>query len=457
MPKRDQNTGLPKKVVKPQAAPETPEKKSLTDKLGITSSGEAKSRHEREQELQRLIIIGTGIALAVVIVILAISFVYNGLIRPNETVATVNGQNISGAQFTERVRLERAYINERLNTALNDFVEQTGIDVNQAAQFVLGQEPYATWYSEIQTADQLGIRVLEDMINEQLVRAEAAERGITVSDEDIENTINGILGYDPEAVAAIGTEPTATPEPTLTPTPFVTATPTIEPDFTPTPTLEATATPEVTAQPTATPQPTLSATEVVERYSDRRGTFLRNIASQAGVSEQRVLDYIAYIALEDKLADALNPETDQVVWADARHILVTTEEEAIAIIDALNAGENFADLARAKSQDTGSGQEGGELGLSSTLNYVEPFGKAIDAAEIGQTVGPVESDFGFHIIQVRSKELRDANDQEKNLMRTRALDTWIETEREAQAENFDTFGNWIDFNTDSPVFVYRPR
>lgn len=461
MSKRDQTTGVPKKtpVKKPveNAAHAAP--KPLKERLGMIAVGagsEAKSRAEREHEISRLVLVVTGIALGLVGIILVLAFVINGVIRPNETVARYNDVNISGAQFQERVRIERAFINERINTALNDFVNQTGIDVNEAAQFVLGQEPFATLWNEIQIADQLGIRVLDDMIDEQIIRAEAAQRGITVSDEVIDTKINEYIGFGPQQVAAIGVDPTATPEPTVTPTPFVTATPSPTPDATATPTLDVTPTTEPTAQPTATLQPTLNPTEAINRFNSRRDTFLNNVRSQSGASEGKIREYLEYQALRDLLADALNPNAGQTVSADARHILVTTEEEALDIMAALERGESFADLARAKSIDTGSGQAGGELGVNSTLSFVEPFALAIEAAEVGETVGPVESEFGFHIIQVRSKETRDVTDNERVVIRNRTIDNWLEEARTAQVGSFETFSNWINFNTESPRFVYRP-
>jgi parvulin-like peptidyl-prolyl isomerase len=459
MSKKDQTTGLPKKApVKKPVESAAPAPKPLKERLGMIAVGagsEAKSRAEREHEISRLILIVTGIALAIVGIIIVLAFVINGVIRPNETVARYNDTNITGAQFQERVRIERAFINERINTALNDFVSQTGIDVNEAAQFVLGQEPFATLWNEIQIADQLGIRVLDDMIDEQMIRAEAAARGISVTQEDIDAKINEFIGYGPEQVAAIGVDPTATPEPTVTPTPFVTATPSPTPDATATPTVEATPTTEATAQATATLQPTPNATEQITRFNSRRETFLNNVRTQSGASDAKIREYLEYQALRDLLADSLNPNTDQVVNADARHILVTTEEEALDIMAALERGESFADLARAKSIDTGSGQEGGELGLNSTLSFVEPFALAIEAAEVGETVGPVESEFGFHIIQVRSKDSREITANERVVVRNRTIENWLDETRVAQVGSYETFGSWIDFNTESPRFVYR--
>jgi peptidyl-prolyl cis-trans isomerase C len=97
--------------------------------------------------------------------------------------------------------------------------------------------------------------------------------------------------------------------------------------------------------------------------------------------------------------------------------LIETEDEANEIIAALDAGESFSLLATSRSLDTGSGSRGGELGWQPIDLYVPAFADAIRTAEIGTIVGPVESDFGFHIIQVRAIEERELDDSQREQVR----------------------------------------
>jgi parvulin-like peptidyl-prolyl isomerase len=83
----------------------------------------------------------------------------------------------------------------------------------------------------------------------------------------------------------------------------------------------------------------------------------------------------------------------------ARHILVPTEQEAQGVLSRLAAGEDFAALAGELSQDPGSARQGGNLGAVVRGQTVPPFEEALFAAAPGQVVGPVQTDFGFHIIQ----------------------------------------------------------
>jgi len=115
-----------------------------------------------------------------------------------------------------------------------------------------------------------------------------------------------------------------------------------------------------------------------------------------------------------------NPITDEKLKSDyekfvvqmgdkeykARHILVETEDEAKAIIASLGKGESFEKLAKDKSKDTGSKDNGGDLDWGPAGRYVPEFGNAMKALKKGETTKiPVKSPFGFHVI--RLDDMRD--------------------------------------------------
>lgn len=85
----------------------------------------------------------------------------------------------------------------------------------------------------------------------------------------------------------------------------------------------------------------------------------------------------------------------------SRHILVKEEAEAKQIIADLDAGGDFAAIAKEKSQDTGTKEEGGELDWSEAESYVQPFGEALKALKKGErTKEPVKTNYGYHIIEL---------------------------------------------------------
>jgi peptidyl-prolyl cis-trans isomerase C len=85
----------------------------------------------------------------------------------------------------------------------------------------------------------------------------------------------------------------------------------------------------------------------------------------------------------------------------ARHILVASKEEGEQIIKKLKGGAKFEDLAKAQSTDTGSKNNGGDLGWFTTSRMVKPFADAVVALKKGEiTPEPVQTQFGWHVIQL---------------------------------------------------------
>jgi len=86
---------------------------------------------------------------------------------------------------------------------------------------------------------------------------------------------------------------------------------------------------------------------------------------------------------------------------DARHILVDSEDDAKKLIAQIKAGAKFEDLAKKSSKDTGSAENGGDLGFAKPGSYVPEFATALQALKKGQmTDAPVKTQFGYHIIRL---------------------------------------------------------
>lgn len=103
------------------------------------------------------------------------------------------------------------------------------------------------------------------------------------------------------------------------------------------------------------------------------------------------------------LVKILGVKSDPAYTARASHILVEQEAKAKELMTQLQAGGDFATLAKANSKDPGSGQNGGDLGEAPTANYVPEFRKAVETAPLNQLVGPVKTQFGYHIIKVATR------------------------------------------------------
>jgi peptidyl-prolyl cis-trans isomerase C len=87
----------------------------------------------------------------------------------------------------------------------------------------------------------------------------------------------------------------------------------------------------------------------------------------------------------------------------ARHILVSTREEAEKVLKELKAGAKFEDLARKYSKD-GSKEFGGDLGYFTYEEMVPEFSKAVFALKVGEVSKPVKTDYGWHIIKLEDRK-----------------------------------------------------
>ncbi|EEX12833.1 ppic-type ppiase domain protein [Citreicella sp. SE45] len=92
---------------------------------------------------------------------------------------------------------------------------------------------------------------------------------------------------------------------------------------------------------------------------------------------------------------------------NASHILVETEEEAQALIEELNGGADFAELAKTKSTGP-SGPNGGELGWFGPGMMVEPFQAAVEQMSVGDISAPVQTQFGWHVIKLNDERNKEA-------------------------------------------------
>lgn len=89
--------------------------------------------------------------------------------------------------------------------------------------------------------------------------------------------------------------------------------------------------------------------------------------------------------------------------ATARHILVDSEEACAALKSEIEGGADFAEIARAHS-NCPSGQRGGDLGTFGRGMMVPEFDEVVFSAEVGTVQGPVQTQFGYHLIEVTSRD-----------------------------------------------------
>lgn len=134
---------------------------------------------------------------------------------------------------------------------------------------------------------------------------------------------------------------------------------------------------------------------------NNRREYLSNMALVA-VVKTAVTEETLQAAYDAKFMDAA-PQKEY----SAAHILVADEAKANELKTQLDGGADFAELAKANSTDTGSGANGGDLGWFGLGAMVKPFEDAVVAAELGKVVGPIKSDFGYHLILVKETRIAE--------------------------------------------------
>lgn len=423
------------------------------------------ARLQREQQQSRMILYAFVGILAAVVLLLVYGYLDINYFQLQKPVAKVGDTEILASQFEPRVRMQRQQILAQYNQYAQ-YGQLFGMDV---------QTQLTQLETQLNSTETIGQSVLDQMINEQLIRLEAAKRGITVSDAELNEAKQSSFAFFPNGsptptvtptevtLPEIPAEaykivtktplPTATLEFTLTPevtTGTVEATATAQPSATPTATLEpiptATQGPTATASPTATPY-TLEGFNT--QFSDAQERM-----QKLGLKEKDYLEFFDLQVLERKLLDDLTaelPRVEKQVWA--RHILVVDEVTALTVIERLNNGEDFAVLAKELSTDTGSAQNGGDLGWFGSGAMVAEFEAAAFALEKpgDYTTTPVASDFGFHIIQLIAKQDRPLTAEQYDAAKNKVFSDWLTAAREEYG--VETFDIWKQHVPTEPNFV----
>jgi len=151
-----------------------------------------------------------------------------------------------------------------------------------------------------------------------------------------------------------------------------------------------------------------------------------------------------------------NSHQDQFLQACASHILVDTPQEAADVEARLAKGEDFGAVAKDVSKDTGSAQKGGDVGcFYKTSQLVPEFLNAAFSQPVGQPGPPVQSQFGYHIIKVTSRQVAPYEQAKQDVQQAMGqnsgsqLQNWLtDSLKKAKVNVNPKFGT---FNKNKPV------
>lgn len=402
-----------------------------------TVSRKQQSRVAREHLQRRMVMIATIVVAALVVLIIGYGVLDQLVLQLKQPVAVVEDSKITLEEFQTRARYDRYQIIK--NTELLEFYKQNfSFDQNTSSYYdsLIKQN-----VDLLTNPDSLGNQVIDELINERILAMQAEKMGIVVTEEEIDKAIQEAFGFykdgTPTPAPTIPPVPTATYSPlqlTLVPptgTPTATATATSGPSATPEPpTATPTATipaPTATEGPTPTPFPT-ETPYTEEGFKTSYADYVATLEAESQVNSQQFRAIFRARLIYEKLLEAVtkdSPTTETYIWA--RHILVASEQEAAALRDRLENGEDFAALAAEYSTDTSNKDKGGDLGWFSKGQMVAEFETAAFAlTEIGEISQPVQTTFGWHIIQLLGREERPMTSDRLDQTKQEAFNAWLE-------------------------------
>ncbi|NLZ53410.1 MAG: foldase [Thermoanaerobacteraceae bacterium] len=177
--------------------------------------------------------------------------------------------------------------------------------------------------------------------------------------------------------------------------------------------------------------------ETFEQFLEMYGTSLDDIEENIKINAKIEKLLGPDVEIEEDEMKAYFEENkesfDEKEQVKASHILVDSEDKAKEVKEKLQAGEEFADLAKEYSTDTSNNERGGDLGYFTRGAMVKEFEDAAFSMEIGQISDPVKTDYGYHIIKVEDKKpakeatYEESKDEVKEILFQQKLPTVYQT------------------------------
>jgi hypothetical protein len=400
-----------------------------------TMTRKYRSRVAQEQRQIRYIRVGIG-AVVVVIVLLSLGGILKTqVVDPTATrrakealrdipAVTVNGTMISIADWQARVRYERQlYINQmsQISQQLSLFDPSTEFGQQLISQ---GQAQIQELQNLLDLGDGIASDVLNQMVEEQLVRQEAARRGVAVTSEELQSYIEvNLFGYP--------FPPTPEPFPTLPP-------PTLAPT--------ATVTPEPTAVPTVPPTP-----RSLEDFQTSYQQYTEQVHEITGMTEEMWRSMIEGSLLREKLVETFADQVEpSVLQIQGRYIASQTKETVDAYFARLEAGESFDALeqeVQADDSETPAARVG-NFDWSTVGGLRDRFGDAFSTVAANTDAGNYAREVvqgltgQFYLVYVDGKEVRELTDTQKEQQRSELFQAWLDEQKQGEGI---VYGNWRDY------------
>lgn len=443
------------------------------DRIKQTRGG--KHRVERAERQQRVLVFGTVLFLGTVIALVVGGAIFENYIRPNLAVAIVGEEEISFKEFEVRVQYERVqWVSQYIQ--LQQTLEFVGSDPTMQGQFQSQMDQIAFILDPIPFAES----ILNQMIDDRLIRQEAIQRGITVSEEEIDRSILARYNFYPRGIptlkptitlqststlsadlyAILSPTPTATITPTFTVTPIYSSTPeivstsgiqTLTPTLEPTATLEATATSNI---PTFTP--TVLTTEIAGE--NMLGELIQ--LEQIGFDETELRKLQEFNLFREKIFNALIDDIDkhqEQVWIRRMVFSFANEVEANDALDMLENEMEWSAVVQIYASNAALIQEdnlGWMANYPQDPEFDQEFIDAVFNLDFGEYSQVIETPSGWNIIQILGKEERQLTRVQLTRINEYLFDQFLVQIRDATETTLRD--NWQERVPDQPSLQLPP-
>jgi hypothetical protein len=368
-----------------------------------------RSRLEEERRIQRLLLWGVSIVGIVIAGVLGYGVVAERIVEPRQPVAVVDDAPITTADFQARVKFRRVQLQNQIGYLYQQQQAFATEDATSGAQsfqdYIQGQITDLQAQLAPENAEAIGQQVLDQMIQEELVRQEAARRDITVSPEELQGSIHESFGYNPDA----------------------TPVPTVSPPLTSTESL-------TTSQPTPAPTPTqMTEEDFLEIYN----RYIREGLKPQGISEQQYRSWVEVSILTERLQEDMTEELpEEAEQVELRYLSVTDEERANELAQRLDSGEEFQTIADELEADEEA------PGFSSELSWLprdvladrlgEDLADLAFSLEVGEHTEPVtmgEEGQSYFIIEATGHEVRELEVSVRDRLGLDAFQSWLDAQQ----------------------------
>ena len=353
---------------------------------------------DREHTRERLAVVLLSAVIALCVLLVGGALVWDRVIVPHQPVARLDGRSITLQEYTDT-------LSYRQNVLMSEYEQAQQLAMQPTPAAGSGGDDFLRQYAQQRlSAIQnqmagLTTQLVDDLVGDRLIRAEAARRGISATPQEIDAELKAMIGYQ---------------DASATPVPAAGATPAVTPD--------AAATAPATAPATAA---------APARRQQDFDTVFRNYRRATAGTDSVVRGDAEMQILRRKLSEQLSaavPATAEQIHA--RHILLPDETAAAAVQERLKSGESFEAIAAELSTDPGSKAQGGDLGWFPRGFMISAFEDAAFKLAPGQVSDPVKTSFGVHLIRVDERsDARPLDPEQLQALQNNALPRWLDEEK----------------------------